>query len=153
MNIATADLATWNAAAVADPNLTAAIAAGGVTDIVNYYNTVPASPTMLWMPAVPLASIKSAIDWTSDANGFQTLTATKQNAYIALTGDGAALDATQANIRSAFSSIFPAAIVTALTAASQTGATRFQALFTTSNVTKYWGYQVSQTDVIAMLAA
>ena len=149
--ISTNDLATWKTAALADVNLTAFIAAQDAASIARYYNTVPTSPTMLWMPAVPLAAIKSAIDWTAGANGYQTLTAPKQNAYLALTADGAPLDATNANIRAAFASIFPAAVVTALTAVSQTGATRFQALFTNANVTAYWAYQVSLTDVQTML--
>ena len=145
--IAPADLATLAAAINADPNLTAAVQQQAEQTIAVYYNTVPASPTLVWNPSIPLSTIKKAIDWTADANGFQTLTATKQNAYLAITADGANLDATNVNIRNAFGSIFPATIATALQAAAQTPATRFQALFVSGGSTSYYGYQVSQQDV------
>ena len=146
------DNTTWHTAALADANLTALIAAHAVEAIRDYYNAVPTSgATLVWMPEVALAKVKSAIDWTSGANGFQTLTATKQNAYLALTADGQPLDATNANIRNAFGSIFPAAIATALAAVAQTGATRFQALFVAGGVTSYWGYQVNDVDVQTMM--
>ena len=149
--IPSADLTTWHSAAAADANLTDAISQHNVPFIRDYYNAVPGSPTLVWNPSVPVSAVKSAIDWTSGANGFQTLTATKQNAYLALTADGANVDATKQNIRDAFGSIFPVAVANALAAVAQTGATRFQALFVTNGVTSYYGWQVSDLDVDQMM--
>lgn len=147
MSLSNNDLVTFAAAINATTSLASAIAAKNEEPIINYFNTIPSSPVEMWNPSVPLSSVKSAIDWTAGTNGFQTLTATKQQTYLCLTADGANLDAAQVNIRNAFSSIFPTTVSSALQVIAQTPATNFEALFTTSGVCSHYGYYVDVTDV------
>jgi hypothetical protein len=75
----------------------------------------------------------------------------KQNAYLALIQG--AIDATNANIRAGFGAIFGGTSVTNLTALAQRVPTRFEALFTTAQVSAAFGQSVTVADVAAALGA
>ena len=140
------DYAAFKASIQADGTLAAAVTAQDWPTIANAYNAASSPSVMVWRPSIPVAELNNAIDWTGGANGFSLLSIAKQNAYFALT-QGGTVDSTQVNIRNGFGAIFPATIATALATVAQVQATRFQALFSTGNVTTYFGYQVSPSDV------
>lgn len=138
-----AQLATFKAAIVADPNIAAELAALDDAAIAAYYNA-PSSPAVsLWRPNIPVAELNTAVDWSA----FAGLTALKQNTYFAMTQPGF-VDATAVNIRNGFGTVFgTSTTLTALTALAQRTATRFEALFTTANVCALFGIVVNAEDV------
>ena len=143
MNMTTAQLATIKAAINGDPTA-AAFENGdsGNQALATYLNTVPASPTMVWRPVVSAADMAAVIDWSA----FAALTVAKQNTYFAL--QSGPVDATSVNIRNGFNTVFGAgATLTALTALAQRGASRFEAMFTTSNVCSVFGQSISAWEV------
>jgi hypothetical protein len=115
--------------------------------ISNAYNLASNPPAMLWRPDVTPTEIASAIVMSE----FVALTAIKQNGLLLLT-QGAAIDATQSNVRAAFQAIFGAgATMTALTALAQRVGTRFEVLFSSAvagaRVTTKYGQPLTADDV------
>lgn len=98
----------------------------------------------IWKPSIPVSEMTSVIDWAE----YASITAAKQNAYLALT-QGSVIDATKASVRAAFGSIFSgqANTTAALTALAKRSATKFEALFTTSGVCAVFGQTLTPQDV------
>jgi hypothetical protein len=150
-DLTSAQLATLKAGILADSTAAAfPNTAQGNYDCAAYLNAGSSPAVMIWLPSVSVSVINNAIDWTAGANGFISLTVSKQNAYFALT-QGGVMDATQANIRAGFQAIFPAAIVTAIQGVAQRNSTRFEAMFTTASVCSLFGRQVLPNEVNAAL--
>jgi hypothetical protein len=142
-----AQLATFKAAILADPNLATARANGDHGAIANYYNAAGAG--FIWRPSISVSEMNTAVVWSE----FAVLSALLQSTYMAMVQGG--LDATSSNMRGGFTTVFgPATASRAnLTALAQRTPTRFEALFTASNVTTVFGYQVTPVDVAAALGS
>jgi len=157
MSLTTAQLAIFKTDIQAQGTLAAAVAAHNWTPVMDFYNA--ASATNVWLPAVRVEVLADAIDWTTTAvaggnGGFQQLPAAARDAYFALT-QGGVVDATQANIRNGFGSIFPANVASALAAVSQRVGTRLEVLLSTpagsAVVTQVLGVGVTAQDVATAL--
>jgi len=148
MSLTNSQLATFKAAILADSNLAAARAAGDHGAIAAYY--AGASAGTIWRPSIPTPELNTAIVWSE----FAVLTALQQNTYMALIAPGA-VDATKANVRGGFTTVFGAATTSRanLTTIAQRTATRFEALFTTSNVCSLFGYTASVQDIVDALGS
>jgi hypothetical protein len=116
-------------------------------------STPATTQVMIWLPAVAVSALNSAIDWTTTAvsggnGGFQAFSQAARDAYFAMT-QGGTIDSTQANIRNGFGSIFPTNVAAALTMVAQRAATVFESYFTTANVcpAPYFGFIPQDTDV------
>lgn len=142
-----AQLTTFKAAINGDSNLTALLTAGDQGGIAAYYNTP--SGAMVWKPVITIQLLNTAIVWSE----FIVLTALKQNAYFAMTSTN--IDATSANIRAGFSSVFGASTtLNNLTAIAQRQGTRFENLFASGNVVPngLFGLNVQPQDIADALA-
>lgn len=146
MALTPAQLATFKAAINADANLAAARAAGDQGAIAAYYNGAGAGT--IWRPSVSAKELNTAIVWSQ----FIALPVATQNGYFAMLQAGA-IDATSANIRTGFASLFTGQSLTNLTAIAQRTPTVFEALFTTSQVCTVFGQAVSVADVAAALGS
>lgn len=147
MAFTTAQLATFKAAILADANLAAARIAGNHGAIAAYYNG--AGTGTIWRPSISATELNTAIVWSE----FIALTAVTQNAYLALLQAGA-IDATSANVRGGFVSIFPVGVSrTNLTALAQRVPSVFEALFITAQVCALFGQTVTVADVAAALGS
>ena len=136
-----AQLQTFKTAINSDGNLTAFIAAGDYNSIANYYNGVGAGS--VWLPSIQTSLLNDAIVWSE----FAGLTPALQNTYMAMV-TVPVIDATNANIRGGFNTIFSGKVtLTNLTALAARTPTVFEALFTTANVCSLFGYQVTANDV------
>jgi hypothetical protein len=142
----TSQLATFKAAINGDANLAAARAAGDQGAIAAYYNA--AGSGSIWRPSINSAELNTAIVWSE----FIALPVQTQNAYFALV-QGGKIDATNANIRAGFSSIFAGTTIGNLTALAARVPTRFEALFTTANVCSCFGQTVTPADVAQALGS
>lgn len=118
------------------------IAESNYKALIEFYN----SPTNnnIWKPDLKVIELSKAIVMSA----FIALTAIKQKGYFVLT-QGEFIDATNANIRTGFASIFGAGTTTTnnLTALAQRFATNFEFLFTTSNVSSLYGYILTEDDI------
>jgi hypothetical protein len=152
-NLTAAQLQTFKADLNTNPGVATMIANSDWVGVANYYNTVPASPTMLWRPLITVDELNTAIVWSE----FTALTVAKQNAYMALIQG--AIDATKSNIRNGFTAIFAAGgqTVTNLTAVAKRAGTRFEVLFSAvdgaASTSSVFGALCDQNDVINALAA
>ena len=134
-------LTTLKVAMLADANLTTYVTNGDDGAIANYYNSTGVST--LWRPVITIAELNNAIVWSE----FAGLTVALQNTYLAMT-QGGVIDSTQANIRGGFTTVFTGKSSLAnLISLSQRTATKFEDIFTTTNVCSLFGYQVSLTDI------
>lgn len=140
-----AQLTTFKAAILGDAALAAARTAGDQGAIAAYYNA--AGTGTVWRPSISVAELNTAIVWSE----FIALTQGQRDAYRALISG--AIDATNANIRSGFGSIFGGTSLTNLTALAQRVPTRFEALFTTAQVSAVFGQVVAVADVAAALGS
>jgi hypothetical protein len=140
-----AQLATFKAAILADFPSPAARADHGA--VAAYYNANGTG--FIWRPSISVSEMNTAVVWSE----FAVLSALLQSTYMAMVQGG--LDATSANMRGGFTTVFgPATASRAnLTALAQRTPTRFEALFTASNVTQLFGYQVTPVDVAAALGS
>lgn len=120
-----------------------------VDGLVAYYNG--ASATSLWRPDVKPAELAAGIVMT----GFVSMTAQQQNGMLLLLqlGQGG-LDATNANVRASFSTLFSVASPTTLsnlTAIAQRKATQFEAIpaFVNASVCapEVYGHVLSRLEV------
>ena len=113
--------------------------------LADYYNSLVSPTQMIWRPNLPKIELSKQIVMSA----FVSLTAVKQNGYIVLT-QADTIDATDANIRASFSTIFGAGTtLNNLTAVAQRAATNFEFLFTTANVSTAYGIIVSEFDIEA----
>ena len=136
------NISAFKAAILADPALTAFLAAGNDGSIAAYYNAPGTG--LIWRPSIQITELNTAIVWSD----FALLSALLQNTYIAMISSGF-VDATSARIRNGFSTVFTiGASLTNLTAIAQQVPTRFEALFTTAQVTTEFGTQVRVEDVV-----
>jgi hypothetical protein len=115
--------------------------------IVAYYNADAASG-FLWRPVVPARELNTAIVWSE----FIALPVATQNGYFAILSAGS-MDATSANIRAGFGTIFSGTSQTNLVALVKRTPTNFEALYTTSNVCALFGTVVTVADVARALAS
>lgn len=141
-------LPIFKAAILADANLVVQRAAGDQGAIAAYYNANGSGS--IWKPAISAAQLNTAIVWSEFILG----TPAVQNGYFALL-QGDPIDATNANIRAGFASIFAGATVSLanLTALAARTPTRFEALFTTANVCSCFGQLVTPADVAQALGS
>jgi hypothetical protein len=147
-NLTPAQLATFKAAILADSSQTQNVSAKAHGAIAAYY--AAAGTGNVWRPSISTSELNTAIVWSE----FAALTALLQNTYLALIAPGY-VDATSANVRAAFATIFGAATTSRpnLTAIAQRPASRFEALFTTSQVCSLFGATPSVEDVVAALGS
>lgn len=140
-----AQLTALKTAINGDANLAAARTAGDMGTIAAYYNAPGTG--MIWRPAISVGELNTAIVWSE----FIALTQGQRDAYFAMIQ--ASIDATNANVRSGFASIFSGQSLTNLTALAQRTPTRFEALFTTAQVSTAFGQIVLVADVAAALGS
>ena len=141
-----AQLTTFKAAILAEPNVAAARASQSHGAIAAYYNGPGTG--LIWRPAITVAELNTAIVWSE----FIALTQGQRDAYAALIS-GATVDATNANVRAGFSTIFAGTSITNLTALAQRVPTVFEQLFSSGGVSTMFGYQVSVADVVQALGS
>jgi hypothetical protein len=136
-----AQLATFKADILA--NQAANVTAGDIGAIVTYYNSPSASGT-IWRSDITTEELNTAIVWAD----FAALTVAKQNTYLAMLAPGT-IDATNANIRSGFVAVFGSGTASTinLTALAQRTPTRFEALFTSNQISAVYNQNVN-TDVV-----
>lgn len=142
-----AQLAVFKTALLADVSQTADVAAGNHGKIAGYFNTVPASPVMVWRPGISISELNTAVVWAD----YKALTVASQNTYMAMISS-ASIDATSPSVRAGFQAVFGAgATLTNLTAIAQRPATRLEALFTVSGVSSVFSQKLTVDDVINAL--
>lgn len=109
--------------------------------LAEFYNS--STNSNIWKPDLKVTELSKAIVMSA----FIALTAIKQNGYFVLT-QGEFIDATNANIRTGFTTIFGAgATLNNLTALAQRFATNFEFLFTTANVSSVYSYTLTENDI------
>lgn len=140
-----AQLSTFKAAILSDANLAAARTAGDMGAMVSYYNA--AGTGLVWRPSISVGELNTAIVWGE----FIALTQGQRDAYSAVIQGP--IDATNANVRAGFGSIFGGQSLTNLTALAQRVPTRFEQLFAVSQVTPVFGQSVSVADVAVALGS
>lgn len=146
MSLTTAQKATLKAAILADSTANAfPNTSDGNFACAAYLSTVPGSPTQIWRKDIAPKEVSTAIVMSA----YVALTAIKQNGLLLLTQD--ILDATNANVRQAFTDIFGAgATLTALTALAQRPGTRFEVIFGSGGppmVSTMYGVTTNGADV------
>lgn len=139
-------LTTFKTAILANAALASARAAGDHGAITAHYNANNGGA--IWRPDLSTAELNTAIVWSE----FAALTTGLQNTYLAVIAPGT-VDATSANVRGAFTTVFAANTVSLanLVTLAQRQPTRFEALFTTAQVSTMYGQSVSVADVTAAL--
>jgi len=103
-------------------SLTGAVASSDWPTVANFYNA--ASATAVWIPNLP----RSVVIANTNLVAFATKTTLLQATFTLMLLDGI-VDATNANIRAGFSTVFQGADLTALSNIAQRLATRYEALF------------------------
>ncbi len=144
-----AQLQAIKAAINGDATAAAYVAADQFGALCTYMNS-PASPVVnVWRPDITVSQLLTGVVWSE----FLALTAAQQGAWRALTA--ADVDATNANIRAGFVSIFGASSQTIanLTAIAERPATRLEVIFTTASVTSQFGTTLSESDAHLALAS
>jgi len=136
-----AQLTTFRAAVQVNATIAAQRDAGDQGAVAAYYNS-PDSGT-IWRPDISTSELNTAIVWSE----FAALTVALQNTYMALIST-TTIDATKANIRGGFTTVFSAGTTsrTNLTNLAQRVPTRFESLFTTSQVCSVYGQTVTASD-------
>lgn len=148
MPLSAGQLSVFKSAILGDGALSAARTAGDQGVIAGYYNA-SAGAGSIWRPSISASEMNTAIVWSE----FITLSAVVQNGYFALI-QGGVIDATNANVRAGFASIFSGKVsLTNLVALAARVPTRFEALFTTSNVCSCFGQTVTVADVAQALGS
>lgn len=150
-------LQAFKASINGDATAAAMVSAGNTGQVADYYNTVPASPTLVWRPVVPVPELNAVVDWSVFAGSATTVA--KQNTWFAMTQPGS-VDATAVGIRNGFNTVFGAgATLTALTNVGRRNGTRFEVLFSAptspasgANVSTQFGVFCSEAEVLAALA-
>ena len=146
-NMTPAQLTTFKAAILADANLTALRSANEHGQIAAYYNA--AGTGSIWRPSISISELNTAIVWSE----FASLSTALQVTYQVIVATGT-VDATSANIRAGFSTVFAGKTsLTNLTAIAARTPTVLESLFTTANVCSVFGQQVSAADVAKAMAS
>lgn len=142
-----AQLLIFKTAILADTNLVAQRAAGNQGAIAAYYNGTGAGS--IWRPSISVSELNTAIVWSE----FAGLTSQLQATYQAMITNGF-IDATNANIRGGFSTVFSGKVsLTNLTALAQRTPTIFENLFTTNSICAVHGQQITPADIAAALGS
>lgn len=147
MSFSASDLAAIKSAIAADASASSYVSAGNPGACADYLNTAPASGAVLiWRPDIPVSELLDGVVWSA----FVALSTGAIAAWQALTSGGTA-DATSANIRAGFVTIFGSGsqTVTNLTAIAQRPASRLEAIFTTAGVCSHYGEQIDSATVQA----
>ena|SRR5437870_4654598 len=141
------NVAAFKAAILADVNLATQRAAGDHGAIAAYYNAPGTG--LIWRPNITTDELNTAIIWSE----FAGLTALLQNTYLAMIA-GTSVDATKANIRGGFSTVFAGKTsLTNLNNLAQRVPTRFEQLFTTAQVSTEYATGVNVADVALALGS
>ncbi len=119
--------------------------------LLAFYNATAAGPVVLWRADIKPSELAGAIVMSE----FVVLSTAAQNGQLLLLQLGAGgLDATNANVRASFTTIWTGkTTLTALTAIAQRSATAFEAissflsLVSGANVCSVYGYRLSFVDV------
>lgn len=112
-------------------------------NLAAYYNTTASPQLDLWRPDIAPSDIIPVIVMSE----FIALTAVKQNGLL-LYMQGSVINATNANVRNGFTSIFTSGTsLTNLTALAKKAATNLEKLFTVSNVSPLYKYTVSGNEL------
>ncbi len=148
MALTSAQLATLKAAILADGTANAfPNTSDGNFACAVYLNTVPGSPTQLWRSDVSPSEVAKSVLMSE----YAALTAIKQNGLLLITQG--TIDATSANIRAAFTTIFTSGTsLTNLTALAQRPGTRFEVIFSAGGppaTSTMYGRAVDYTEVMA----
>jgi hypothetical protein len=147
MSLTLWQLQTFKAAILADVSQTTNVATNNHIAIAAYYNGNGTGT--IWRPAIPVAEIITALIGAETV----ALSATKIAAFQIMCS-GMSIDATNANVRAAFSAIFGASTtLTNLTAIAQRTPTRFEMVFTVSQVCSQFGALVTPNDVAQALGS
>ena len=144
MSLTSAQAAALKTAIQGDATVAAMVTAHDWPGIAANYNA-PSSPSVFaWNNNVRADYIISAIVPADLA----ALTVQQTMGLLAILSAGF-VDASNANVQTWFTTLFngKATTLAQLTTAGQTLVTKFQALFTTSNVCSLYGYQLSNLDV------
>jgi hypothetical protein len=142
MSLTSAQLTMLASTITGDATLNALAAVNGFPQIAAALNLDSAPVVTVFNPSVTTAKIQTAI-LAADMPTTAALIGWLQMMLSTGTVDGS-----NANIRSGFSTCFTGKTsLTNLTAIAQRTATRFEALFTTSNICPLFGYNVSAADV------
>lgn len=150
MSFSASDLAAIKSAIQADATALAFVNAANPGGCAEYLNAVPAAPTLIWRPDVPVAELLTGVVWSA----FVALSTGAIAAWQALTSGGT-VDATSANVRAGFVTIFGSGsqTVTNLSAIAQRPASRLEALFSVSAVCSHYGEQIDSATVQAAMVS
>ncbi len=151
MSFSASELAVIKAAINADATAIGFVNAKNPGACAEYLNAAPAAGAVLiWRPDIPVAELLTGVLWSA----FVALSAQVQAAWTALTAGGT-VDATNANVRAGFVTIFGAAsqTVTNLAAIAQRSASRLEAIFTASGVSEHYGDQIDAATVQQAMGA
>jgi hypothetical protein len=133
-----------------DPAVIAAYASKQMDVLANLYNAAANPQVLVWRKSIRPAELNTAIVWSE----YSTLTVALQNCYLAMVSGISNIDATNANIRGGFSTIFSGKVsLTNLTTLAQRAATKFENLFVTSQLVDPTldGYTLTPQDLGAVL--
>lgn len=113
--------------------------------IADYYNQTANPQVDLWRPDVAVTDMAKSILMSE----YIALTAVKQNGMLLYMQNGT-IDATNANVRAGFTSIFTSGTsLTNLTALAKKAATYFESLFAVSSVSPFYKIPLTAADVDA----
>jgi hypothetical protein len=128
-------------------NQAANLAAGNYRLVADYYNAPGTG--LIWRPVITVEELNTAISWAE----FAAVPVARQNTYLAMISPGF-IDATSANIRAGFGTVFSAggASNPQLTTLAQQTPTRLEQLFSTGNISAVFGYRCTVNDVMNALA-
>lgn len=116
--------------------------------IADFYNQAANPQVDIWRSDVKVTDMAKSVLMSE----FIALTAVKQNG-MNLYMQGETIDATNANVRNGFASIFPAGTsLNNLTALAKKAATYFESLFAVSSVSPFYNIPLTAADVDAAKA-
>lgn len=150
MSFSASDLAAIKSAIEADATAAAYIAAGNPGACADYLNAASSGPTLIWRPDIPVSELLDGVIWSA----FVALSTGAIAAWQALTSGGT-VDATSANVRAGFVTIFGSGsqTLTNLSAIAQRPASRLEGIFTTSQVCSHYGEQIDSATVQAAMVS
>jgi hypothetical protein len=125
-----------------DPTIVTAYAANDFVTIATQYNLAASPQVLIWRPRIMTSELNNAIVWSE----YLLLTDAQRQTYSAMIVVGW-IDATNANIRGGFGSVFTGTTsLTNLTTLAQVPATKFQNLFTTAGVCSLFGHLLDNQE-------
>lgn len=131
-----------NATAAAD------IAAGNPGAVAGMLNAAASPQVMVWIPNLAVSVMLTGVVWSD----FVALTQGQRDAWRALTSGGT-VDATNANVRAGFTTVFgsPSTSLTNLANLAQRPASWLESIFTTGGVSSLYGASASADDVVVAM--